>query len=133
MDQGTPGVTALEIYQVRGDLTKGPVTRVDLKDGKLVPPDRDTASILDGQRKRHPGLSDAALVDAADGWSNGWIVIRKVAAEAIDGSLHILVARLPHVPPPRAALLHHHAASKLLIGELPAFWRPCGGHLMNCS
>ena len=70
-------MTGLVWFQVHADGSRGPVTRVDLVDGKLQPPDDGAAAILDGQRLRHPGLDDTALVDACDGWSNGWFCIRK--------------------------------------------------------
>jgi hypothetical protein len=70
----------LEVYDAHHDPGVGNGSRITMASGRLVGMDDAAQSVLDGMRKRHPHLGDAALARRLDGWSNGWSSIRQLPA-----------------------------------------------------
>ena len=67
----------LEVFDPHHDPGVGnghPITL--LSDGRLSGEDW----MVESFRRRHPGVSDAQLVDVMAGWSNGWCSIRLVSS-----------------------------------------------------
>jgi hypothetical protein len=73
--------TQLEVVVHAHDAGPGTGHRIRFEKGALVGADKFASDVLDGMRRRHPGLSDAKLVGVIDGWSNGYVGIRPLPAD----------------------------------------------------
>jgi len=69
----------LEVVVHEDDPGAGQNPQIHLVDGVLKGSNEFAQSVLDGQRRRNPGMTDTELLTYLEqGWSNGWVGIRVV-------------------------------------------------------